>query len=274
MQPFLIAGSAALLGLTLCFFSIGTSIIIRVKKPRATWATFWFIMSALTLASYAFLWQLALGRISLVSTSINTVEPVNISPVWLSALGTLSLAAMTFYLSVVKPLLEKPSLKIEFENNNRPFCIKDPPGQGQILWLRVKVTNSGRSTAKNCLGRIVQFLDDKGNPIVDHDPVQLHWVGTLWVTVPELLTQLNLHILDLQKGRSEFLDMLVMRHGYDRALLFMSSDNLFSASPDEVPEGTRTIQVTVYGDNVDPSTKKYSIDYGQSYDGIKLTEKK
>ncbi|MBM2825195.1 MAG: hypothetical protein HW402_859 [Dehalococcoidales bacterium] len=269
-QSFLIAGSAVALALTLCFLSIGTSIMVRLKKPGAAWAMVWFIMSVIALAVYAFLWQLALGNISLGNATANTKETVNVSPLWFSAIGTTSLAVMTFYMSVVKPLRERPKFTIEFDNKE-PFCRKDPPNQGQIYWLRVKVTNSGKSVAKRCMGRLVQFSDGEGKPVEDHEPVQLHWVGTPWTTGPEFFT-----LIDLQQSRSEFLDVLLTKPETNPASrppprLFMGFQQPWGLRTDTLSSNVKRIGIAVYGDNVDPCPKEYSIIWkGDNYYDIHL----
>ncbi len=159
----------------------------------------------------------------------------------------------------------RANLTIEFDNME-PYCRKDPPNQGQIYWLRVKVTNSGKSVAKRCMGRLVQFIDGKGNPVEDHDPVQLHWVGTPWMPGPELFT-----LVDLQQCRSEFLDVLLTKpESPPRPLLFMGFQQ--SLRTDPVPPNIKKIIISVYGDNVDTYTKEYSITWvGNDYNDIRLS---
>lgn len=273
MEKFLNTGAAIAIVAAIVFLGFCFWVARKNGQASPTHTFIFFAVSMLLLALFLFEWRFTLRSIEQETQGTLGLAPINAGlgqwgQILLSGIGA---ALLTLGGSTIVTWWMRPQLKIEFENNKRPFCVKDPPNQGQIYWLRVKITNSGRSTAKNCLGRIVQFLDDKGKPIMDHDPVQLHWVGTPWVSKPEELTLLKLHKLDLQKGRSEFLDTLVMKPEHDRALLFMSRDNLFGASPDKIPEGTIAFQVTVYGDNVNPCTKTYSITYGQSYDSITLT---
>jgi len=164
----------------------------------------------------------------------------------------------------------KPRFTIEFENNE-PFCRKDPPNQGQIYWLRLKVTNSGKSVAKRCMGRLVQFIDGEGKPVEDHDPVQLHWVGTPWREGPELFT-----LIDLQQRRSEFLDVLLTKpDSPPKPCLFMGYHQSVGLRTDPLPSNVQRIRIAVYGDNVDPCPKEYSISWegkDPKYTDIRLKE--
>jgi hypothetical protein len=196
---------------------------------------------------------------------------------------------VTLFVTLFLPWRRQPRFAIEFENKE-PYCRPleqvtilvnkhdDITGKETLVqekvpwtsyWLRLKVTNRGRSVAKICSGRLVKFMGKSG-PIETHDLVKLHWINTPWSA------QEYFPPIDLNRGEHDFLDILVTRLEHDRkALLFMSPENLFSNNPDKVPDGTCAIQVTVYGDNVDPCTKEYSIDWdGDNYDDIRLHEVK
>lgn len=278
MEVFFTKGSEVALGAAVLFLL--TSVVAAIKICRAEakriylLAAVMFAVSMLLLALLLFEWRFAFGRAEQATPSTAPLATLNTGlGQWGQVLGAgVGGSVLTLVGGQVISWWFRPKIKIEFENNMRPFCVQDPPGQGQIYWMRIKVTNSGRSTAKNCLGRIVQFLDYRKDPIVDHDPVQLHWVGTPWVRRPEELTLLKLERMDLQNGRYEFLDMLVTRPGFHRALLFVSADDLFGSNPAMVPVGTSCIQVTVYGENVKPCTKEYKIDWSDTsnYAAIKL----
>ena len=216
---------------------------------------------------------------------------------WLVAIGTLALAMVTFITLLVTlivtlflPWRRRPWFTIEFANC-QPYCRPLPPRPIDVVvigrnergeavpfvqrfpsaesyWLRLKVTNSGKSVAKNCSGRLVKFMDNS-KELEGHDLVKLHWINTPWSR------QEFFPSIDLNRGEHDFLDVLVTRPEYKRKeLLFMSPENLFSDNPDMVPEGTCRIQVTVYGDNVEPCSKKYSITWeGSNYTDITLKGK-
>ena len=182
---------------------------------------------------------------------------------WLVAIGTLALAAVAFVISIVLPWWRQPRFKIEFDNKE-PYCRKaDAPPQS--YWLRLKVTNSGKSVAKSCSGSLVKFMGNSGE-LEGHDPVPLHWINTPWAP------QEFFRRIDLNRGEHDFLDVLVTRHEHQgKALLFTSC--LFGDKPEEVSQGTCRILVTVYGDNVKPRAKEYSISWeGSNYTDIRLKE--
>lgn len=199
---------------------------------------------------------------------------------WLVAIGTLALATVTVVISICLPRWRKPKFKISFENKE-PFCTtaNEPP---QSYWLRVKVTNPGKSAAKSCVGRLVQFKDINKN-IIDREPVRLHWVGTPWAPL-ELLTP-----IDLNQEDSAFLDVLLTKAdspskaflftnalvaGVQQARLQLVEAELAWCKLDKLPSDVRRIRIAVYGDNVEPCSKEYCISWDNSnYRSIRLKEK-
>lgn len=265
MQALLVAGSVVALVAAIGFLSIGIIATLRTGKSKAIYAYVFFVLSMLILALYMFLWHSEFGRVGQEVAATGATTSQNLSPLWLSAIGTTLLAMMTFIVSILLPWWRQPRFTIEFDNKE-PYCRKlDAP---QSYWLRLKVTNSGKSVARTCSGRLVKFIGNSGE-VEGHDLVQLHWINTLWS--PQELFR----TIDLNQGEHDFLDILVTRPEHQgKALLFMSVDNLFGDKPEEVPQGTCRIQVTVYGDNVKPCAKEYSITWeGSNYTDIRLEEK-
>lgn len=204
---------------------------------------------------------------------------------WLVAIGTIALALTTVVVSLIVPWWRRPRFKIDFENiepyrrlleagssvkqeyRHHPEIVSElvepvlvEGTRPESFWLRLKVTNEGGSVAKNCSGRLVEFFNDRGFPIQTHDLVKLHWINTPWSQ------QEYFQSIDLNRKEHDFLDVLVTRVGFNRPILFISPDNLFGNNPDMVPLGTSRIQVTIYGDNVDPSSQTYDIIWDNATD--------
>lgn len=278
MQQFLIVGSGAALAVTLALWTAGISIMVKLEKPTKRLAYVFFVMSVLMLALYVVLWNLAWVQTSHVDVARNTTGVVNnIWPLWLSAIGTTLLAVMTFVVAILIPWWKKPKFTIEFDNV-QPFCRETtlveemhvegyttpiPPKLG--YWLRLRVTNSGKSVAKRCIGKLVKVMDNSGRELTDYDPVVLHWVGTSWEDVP-------FRPIDLNREEHEFLDVLVARTD-SPGNVFMCTDTYLRGIPKHVTPGTYRIQITIYGDNVKPRTKEFRLIWGgSSFRDVRLEE--
>jgi len=173
----------------------------------------------------------------------------------IAGIGTFALAVMTFFIEIILTFWNRPCFAIEFENRE-PFCRVTRVNDTRLhaYYVRLRVFNSGRSVAKNCLGKITEVTDVKGTGLVDYDPVQLSWVGTKLDTIP-------LSTIDLNAKDYEYLNLVYVR-----------SDNAGVAyiAKDELPRGTTVcffpdsyiIQVTIYGQNVKPISKKYLLTIG------------
>ena len=182
----------------------------------------------------------------------------------IAGIGTFALAVMTFYIEIIGPFWNRACFSIEFENKE-PFCRVTRVTDTKIhaYYIRLRVYNSGRSVAKNCLGKITKVTDVDGKELVDYDPVQLGWVGTKLDTIP-------LSTIDLNAKDFEYLNLVYVR-----------SDNAGVAyiAKDELPRGTTVcffsrsyiIQVTIYGQNVKPISKEYLLTVGPTrFHDIKL----
>ena len=201
---------------------------------------------------------------------------------WLAGIGTLVLALITFVVAIVKPWWNKPRFSLEFDNKE-PYCkeaeisgdVTVPYGKQivtlvsekrvQGYWLRLKVTNVGRSVAKRCVGKLVKVMDESGKELKDYDPMILHWVGTRQNEVP-------LSPIDLNQKEHEFLDLIYTRDDMPEAA-FICTDIVPRGIPKSFKPGEYLVQLTVYGDNVNPEPKRFRLHWGASdFKDIRLQE--
>lgn len=285
MQPLYLAGASVSLAMALSFLSFGVSIMIKIGNPKRIHAIIFFILGCVFIILFTIFWQAAFTQTNQTPTlPITPQELNNMWPLWLSAIGTIALALVTFIISIVIPWIKKPKFEVEFDNTI-PYC-REAPVIGIIhedgsttdlppdlistklsYWLRLKVINSGNSVAKRCIGKIVKVMDDSGKEITNYDPVMLHWVGTNWAALPFIP-------IDLNQGEYEFLDILVTANNVSDKV-YLCTDSYLRGTPKYLPPGTYRIQVTIYGDGVTPFSKQYKVIWGAShYRDIKIEELK
>jgi hypothetical protein len=268
MQAFLVAGSVVALVAAIGFLSIGIIATLRTGKPNAIYAFLFFVFSMLVLALYLFEWHFAFGRVGQEVAVTGAATSQNLSPQWFSAGGTIFLALITVFIAIVMPRWRKPKFKVEFD---KKFC-RTAEVPKDSYWLRLKVTNTGRSVAKRCFGKIVKFIDDSGER-TDLDPVMLHWIGTTWgyPPYPPFFTP-----IDLNRGQHALLDVLVTKADSPGKAFIFTYGFLNGTNTTDILSGNGQIQITIDGDDVEPHTREYSIiwDNMSDYTSIRLEELK
>lgn len=272
MQPLYTAGAGIMLAVALASLSAGIAILIKIGNPKRIHAVIYFVISVILLIFFAFLWQSA--SIQLNQATPPPITPLEVNdmwPLWLSAIGTIALALITFTISMIIPWIKKPKFEIEFENKE-PFCRDVDMRLTELLtptitsyWLRLKVKNIGKTVAKHCIGKLVKVMDPSGRELNNYDPVILHWVGTNWGEIP-------FRHIDLNQGEHEFLDLFQIKSNTPERLNISTTGDA-RGIPTHFPPGTYIILVTVYGDNIYPCSKRFSVIWGAShYRDVKLDE--
>ncbi len=262
MQAFLIAGSGVTLFAAAAFMLISVVAVLKTRKVNATHTYIFFAVSTLLLALYLFEWHFAFGRVGQEVAATGAATSQNLSPQWFSAGGTIFLALITVFIAIVMPRWRKPKFKVEFD---KKFC-RTAEVPENSYWLRLKVTNTGKSMAKRSFGKIVKFKDDSGDR-TDLDPVMLHWIGTPWGYPPFFTT------LDLNREQHALLDVLVTKAD-SPGKAFIFTYGFLGGAPKDILSGNGQIQITIDGDDVEPHTREYSIiwDNISDYTSIRLQE--
>jgi hypothetical protein len=180
---------------------------------------------------------------------------------FLTFLGTLLLVIITLYIGVIRPWLNRPKFYVTFDNTE-PYCrqteievSKDLSGfvtkRTTAYWIRLRVTNSGKSVAKRCIGKLVKVMKQSGEELAEYDPFSLHWVGTDPDEIP-------LKPVDLNRGEYEYLDLIYTSADAPKKA-FIYTDHVPRGIPTFINPGEYILQVTIYADNADPETKKYRL---------------
>lgn len=198
---------------------------------------------------------------------------------WFVGIGTFALALATVWVTLIKPWMSKPRLSVEF-HNRLPYCRESTlvpkefftvddyvAQQVSAYWIRLKIVNSGNSLARRCIGKLAKVMNESGDEFPDHDPVQLHWHNTSWEDFP-------LRPVDLNPGEHEYLDVLHTRADCPTKAL-ICRDLEPRGLPTYFKPGKYKLQITIYGDNVEPKSKIYYLIWGASdFKDISLEEKK
>jgi len=91
----------------------------------------------------------------------------------LIAMISFAISLIVFYSTNIRPWINKPKLQI-----NVPAKAQLSPSGGKgsdSVFIRLKISNIGVTTAKNCTGRLLQVRDNNNKPIEKFDPLPLYW---------------------------------------------------------------------------------------------------
>lgn len=183
------------------------------------------------------------------------------------------------YFRAFLPWWKRPKFSIKFIAQE-PFCrtaIASPIDNTRSLltdtatraayeayWIRLRVKNTGKSVAKNCIGKLVKIIDEDGQEVKNFDPTQLHWVETDWQDKP-------FRNVNLIRDDHQYLDTLVTQDGADEVYLtgnqFRWTIYMKRGIINSLPIGKYILVITIYGDDVEPETKYLSLIWGGT--GIK-----
>lgn len=179
---------------------------------------------------------------------------------------------VSVYKEIILPLWIKPNIKIIYENDEE--CIHDAMGwdEGQeryvvdSKWLRLKIVNAGRTTAKGCYVKLTAIRNDKGELIKPFDPCPL-----IWTIFNKDNWKNDYWKIDLAKKEHHFIDLAYQHKGND--FVIMRALSLPTALVDKIkksPPGKFKFDVTTYGDNVEPVSEQVSISITKNYAELKF----
>jgi len=191
------------------------------------------------------------------------------------AIGTVGAVVLVLFLEFFK----KPKLEIDFEQKE-PYCRKTRFLMGAYgaafsrYWIRIKVANKGRTVAKNCEAKLVDITEIRDNETVHFqpfDPVILRWAS-----YPE---ETDLRPTDINKQEYEYLNVIyTVESGESRiqkdaeGQAKICTDARGRGIIDFLPVGKYILTVTIYGENVDPVSKKFRLIWEGKWDEIKMLE--
>ena len=186
---------------------------------------------------------------------------------WMTAFGTLGAVVVALLLGLVVPVVRarwrSPRLEISYQPGE-PYC-RDAPIPPKLVpahWVRVKVTNKGRGTAKRCKGEMIAVYGADGRPRDDRDPMPLYWSGVSWEQPPEPL--------DLARHESEYLGVVYAQSDNTNAAL-ISTHRRGAGFPKELEAGKEhRVRLAVYADNAKRKTAEFLITFGGDIDSLEM----
>lgn len=199
------------------------------------------------------------------------------------ALGTISMALAIVYIEIIKPWLQKPKIKIEFDNK-RPFClpVKTVPGNYLHYHIRLKVTNECELMAKRVRGKLIEIIDEeKRKPVEQFDPVFLHWSSVEFVrnVKPDYINPINLSYKEYDYLEIIFTEqektgqVTICTTTFPRGCIkeFNMNQPDFNILKKIAQINCPIFKIVISGQNIEPATEKYKLVWnGEKYDEIKM----
>ena len=173
---------------------------------------------------------------------------------------------------IILPIWIKPDIKIIYENDDE--CVHDAmtwDGRGERCvftskWLRLKIKNAGRKTAKGCYIKLTAIRDDKGDLIKPFDPCPL-----LWTVFNEDNRKNDYWEIDLAKKEHHFINLVYQSAETDFiGIRALSLPTTLIAKIKKSPPGKFKFDVTAYGDNFEPVSEQVGIVVTKNYAELKF----
>ena len=190
-----------------------------------------------------------------------------------SLIVSIIVALVVVYRDFLRDLVFRPSLRIEFsldEPISRETTIKYgiksnvDPGYRQAFWLRLRITNEGRTVAKKCEGILSEIREYGGSVHKKYDPLTLRWAIAPLVK--------GLEPIDIAPSRSVDLNTIVTIEGETHAS-FATHDDLTRGIPLGLEPGKYWLRITIFGDNFDPVHRWYAVNWdGKNFKEIQMKE--
>ncbi|MHB8085752.1 MAG: hypothetical protein ACYDHZ_07995 [Dehalococcoidia bacterium] len=184
------------------------------------------------------------------------------------AIATSCIVFINLIIIFIIPCYKKPKFKFIFDNAapfyRATFGEEQTANIEKAIWIRLAITNVGRSIAKHCLAKMVKITNSDWQIEKRFDPTQLHWSSTDWhYPLPDY----HFPTIDLNRGADEFLDLMVTQAD-DNNIYIGGENGLFSTEVTErrqilnkLSPSKYLLEVIVYGDDVEPVTEYVFLDW-------------
>jgi len=188
---------------------------------------------------------------------------------WLIAGGTLGAAAVALILGLLVPWMRarwlRPNLRIDYEPKE-PYCRYTKLVSGQAAhWVRVKITNRGRSGAKGCRGKMIAVLKEDGSVREDRDPMPLKWAN-----MPE---GQSLDPLDLAREEYQFLAVVVATDDNKEVATICTDPDARPGFPQTLEAGQlHRVRLGAYCDNGEPVTAEFEITFSGDVHSLSMRQ--
>lgn len=190
---------------------------------------------------------------------------------WMIAVGTVGAVLVALFWSTFLGYLRRPELVIAYEPRE-PFCRPtdmvdiDDGSVVPSFWIRVKVSNGGRSTAQGCKGRLVAVCSEDGEARPDRDSMLLRWA------LAGMSEEHQLEPLDLAPKEWDFLNVVYATSRRADAV-FIATDPRSRPGFATLLEAGRThrITVAVYADNAAWTRAEFIVRYDGTLDSLAMS---
>lgn len=186
-------------------------------------------------------------------------------------LGSIVVALVALFRDELHSFLFKPEIKVE-HSDLEPFTRIAKDASGFSIYIRLKVTNTGKQEARNVRVKVTEIYNSKGQMHDNFDPLFLHWVSnepTKRITVipagqknhPWPVQQYDyngreLSPITLSREEFDYVDFLINIQPRTDLIFFGTTDtprgaNKFIKWSDNVDY----IKIVIQGDNIKPIVK-------------------
>lgn len=187
------------------------------------------------------------------------------------AVGTVGAVLVALFWPVYLRYLRRPQLRISYEPRE-PFCRHtdmtdiDDGSAVPSFWMRVRVTNEGRSTARGCKGKLGTVRSEDGEARADRDPMLLRWA------LAGMSEEHQLEPLDLAPNESDFLNVVYATSRRTDAIFIATGPRSRPGFAPLLEAGrAHRITVAVYADNATWTHQEFVVRFHGTLDGLRMS---
>ncbi len=186
------------------------------------------------------------------------------------ALGSILASFVAFFIAFLPSIQERlnaPKLKLVFENGE-PYCriVHEKHADGasnsdiNAYYMRIKVINTGKTTARDCKGKIVEIKKMNGEELQPFDPTTLRWSWQQTGTI------------QLTRGEYDYLNVIKVYENKTNNLHILNDANIPKGVIIHPAMDDYTITISISGENFPPVMKSYKITKNDSFNKVQLNE--
>jgi hypothetical protein len=205
----------------------------------------------------------------MLEISVSVTQDTSVAE-WMTAFGTVGAVVVALLLGLlglvvpaVRAWWRRPVLEIDYQLGE-PYCRDVPimPGLVPSRWVRVKVSNGGRGTAKRCKGKVIAVYAADGSLREDRDAMLLHWAG--------MPLEQGLEPLDLAREEHQLLDVVHARSDRRDAALIVADPTPAGFAKELEAGQVHKVRLAVYADNAEPVTAAFVITFDGDISSLKM----
>jgi nucleoside phosphorylase len=162
---------------------------------------------------------------------------------------------------------QKPQLRWSTDIDFSPPTPADEQAGAKRSWfVRLRIENSGQAPATNCLGRLLEVVNEKGESLKQFDSLDLYWRRQ---DRPNNYRRLDIH----ENGDFQYLDIAQVKEAenlFTLRVVIPDGHRLVKpprhvGRPEDLPPGAYYVRIAIYADNASIEPAWFKVEWEDDY---------